>query len=113
VKNQLREEGMNDRLSAEVTLRKIRRKTRWRFSTEEKMRIVLEGLREDERIVDLCRREGINQNLYYLWRKELLESADIDLTQELKEKLLENEEIIALIREKGLLKDIFRYLKEE
>lgn len=77
------------------------------------MRIVIEGLREDQRIVDLCRREGINQNLYYLWRKELLESADVDLTQDLKGKLLENEEIIALIREKGLLKDIFDSFEEE
>ncbi len=104
---------MSDRVSAEATLRNIRRRTRWRFSTEEKMRIVIEGLREDQRIVDLCRREGINQNLYYLWRKELLESADVDLTQDLKGKLLENEEIIALIREKGLLKDIFDSFEEE
>jgi len=104
---------MSERVSAEATLRNIRRKTRWRFSTEEKIRIVIEGLKGDQRIVDLCRREGINQNLYYLWRKELLESADVDLTQELKEKLLENEEIIALIREKGVLKDIFRSFKEE
>ena len=51
--------------SAEKAVRDIRRKTRWRFSAEEKIRIVIEGLRGEESIASLCRREGIVANLYY------------------------------------------------
>ncbi len=57
--------------SAEKAVKDIRRKTRRRFSAEEKIRIVLEGLRGEESIAELCRKEGINQNLYYRWSKEL------------------------------------------
>jgi len=60
--------------SAEKTVREIRRKTRRRFSAEEKIRIVLEGLRGEEGISSLCRREGIAPNLYYRWSKEFLEA---------------------------------------
>ena len=59
--------------SAEKTVRDIRRATRRRFSAEEKIRIVLEGLRGEQSIAELCRREKINQNLYYRWWKEFLE----------------------------------------
>ena len=52
----------------------IRRKTRRRFSAEEKIRIVLEGLRGEESIAALCRREGLNPKLYYRWSKEFLEA---------------------------------------
>jgi transposase len=60
--------------SAEKVVRDIRRKTRRRFSAEEKIRIVLEGLRGEESIATLCRREGIVTNLYYRWSKEFLEA---------------------------------------
>ncbi len=60
--------------SAEKTLRDIRRATRRRFSAEDKIRIVLQGLRGEESIAELCRKEGINQNLYYRWSKEFLEA---------------------------------------
>jgi len=60
--------------SAEKTVRDIRRATRRRFSAEEKIRIVLEGLRGEETIAELCRKEGIAQNLYYRWSKEFLEA---------------------------------------
>ena len=50
---------------SEKVVQEIRRKTRRRFSTEEKIRIVLEGLRGEESIATLCRREGLNPNLYY------------------------------------------------
>jgi len=56
------------------TVRDIRRATRRKFSAEEKIRIVLEGLRGEETIAELCRKEGINQNLYYRWSKEFLEA---------------------------------------
>ncbi len=59
---------------AEKVVKDIRRATRKRHSSEEKIRIVLEGLRGEESIAELCRREGINQNLYYRWSKEFLEA---------------------------------------
>ena len=60
--------------SAEKVVRDIRRRTRGRFSAEEKIRIVLEGLRGEESIAALCRREGLAPNLYYRWSKEFLEA---------------------------------------
>jgi len=60
--------------SAEETVRDIRRAARRHFSTEEKIRIVLEGLRGEDSIAELCRKEGIAQNLYYRWSKEFLEA---------------------------------------
>ena len=59
---------------AEKVVRNIRRATRRRYSAEEKIRIVLEGLRGEDSIAELCRREGISQNLYYRWSKEFLEA---------------------------------------
>ena len=59
--------------SAEKPVRDIRRRTRRKFSAEEKIRIVLEGLRGEDSIAELCRKEGINQNLYYHWSKDFLE----------------------------------------
>src|ERR1700741_276242 len=60
--------------SAEKTVRDIRRATRRHHSAEEKIRIVLEGLRGEDSVAELCRKEGINQNLYYRWSKEFLEA---------------------------------------
>ena len=60
--------------SVEKTVRDIRRATRRQYSAEEKIRIVLEGLRGEESIAELCRREGINTNIYYRWSKEFLEA---------------------------------------
>jgi transposase len=60
--------------STESTVREIRRKTRKKYSAEEKIRIVLEGLRGESSIAELCRREGIHANLYYKWSKEFLEA---------------------------------------
>jgi transposase-like protein len=60
--------------SAGETVRDIRRATRRHFSAEEKIRIVLEGLRGEDSIAELCRKEGIAQNLYYRWSKEFLEA---------------------------------------
>ena len=60
--------------SAAKTVRDIRRATRRKFSAEEKICIVLEGLRGEETIAELCRKEGINQNLYYRWSKDFLEA---------------------------------------
>ena len=55
-------------------VKEIRRKTRRKFSSEEKIRIVLDGLRGESSIAELCRQEGINNNLYYRWSKDFLEA---------------------------------------
>ena len=60
---------------AERTVRDIRRKTRKQYTAEEKIRIVVSGLRGEESIAALCRREGIAEGLYYSWSKEFLEAA--------------------------------------
>jgi transposase len=55
-------------------IRDIKRKTYKKYSSEEKIRIVLEGLRGEESIATICRREGISPNLYYKWSKDFLEA---------------------------------------
>jgi len=60
--------------SSEKTVKDIRRATRKQYSAEEKIRIVLGGLRGEESIAELCRHEGIAQSLYYSWSKEFLEA---------------------------------------
>ena len=59
---------------AEKAVREIRRATRLQYSAEEKVRIVIAGLRGEDSIAELCRKEGINQNLYYRWSKDFLEA---------------------------------------
>ena len=65
---------MSKKRDPERVVREIKRKTRRRFTAEEKIRIVLEGLRGEDTIAGLCRREGISPNLYYNWSKEFLEA---------------------------------------
>ncbi len=60
--------------STEKIIREIKRNTRRKFSAEEKIRIVLEGMRGEESIAAICRREGIHANLYYTWSKNFLEA---------------------------------------
>src|SRR6218665_710113 len=60
--------------AAEKTIKDIRRATRKHHSSEEKIRIVLEGLRGEDSIAAICRREGIAESLYYTWSKEFLEA---------------------------------------
>ena len=70
----MRQKSMTTKDPAEKAVRDIRRKTRKHYSAEEKIRIVLEGLRGEESIAALCRREGIAESLYYSWSKEFLEA---------------------------------------
>jgi|TARA_Y100000310_G_scaffold33680_1_gene31846 transposase len=70
----MRQKSMSKKAPAEQAVRDIRRKTRKQYSAEEKIRIVLEGLRGEESIAALCRREGIAESLYYSWSKEFLEA---------------------------------------
>ena len=60
--------------NTEKAVKNIRRNTHRKFSTEEKIRIVLDGLCGESSIAELCRREGINTNLYYRWSKDFLEA---------------------------------------
>lgn len=70
----MRSKRANSKQPAERVVKDIRRKTRRQFSAEEKIRIVLEGLRGDDSIAELCRKEGIAQSLYYTWSKEFMEA---------------------------------------
>ena len=70
----MRQKSMSSRDAAEQTVRDIRRRTRKQYSAEEKIRIVLSGLRGEDSIAELCRREGIAESLYYSWSKEFLEA---------------------------------------
>jgi transposase len=70
----VRQKSGPEKQPAEDTIRDIRRATRRHFSAEEKIRIVLEGLRGEESIAELCRREGIASSMYYGWSKEFLEA---------------------------------------
>lgn len=64
----------NSKAPAERVVKDIRRATRKQYSAEEKIRIVLEGLRGEDSIAELCRREGIAQGVYYKWSKDFMEA---------------------------------------
>lgn len=70
----MRRKAGTDKPTTDRVVKDIRRKTRKHHSAEEKIRIVLEGLRGEESIAALCRREGIATSLYYSWSKEFLEA---------------------------------------
>ncbi len=70
----MRQKSQTTKEPAEKVVRDIRRRTRRKHSTEEKIRIVLAGLRGEDSIAALCRREGIAESLYYSWSKEFLEA---------------------------------------
>jgi transposase len=91
--------------SAEKVVKDIRRKTRRRFSAEEKIRIVLEGLRGEESIATLCRREGIVTNLYYRWSKEFLEAGKKQLQGDTRREATSGE-VSALRKENARLKEL-------
>ena len=92
---------------AEQVLKDIRRQTRRHYTAEDKIRIVLEGLRGEENISELCRREGIAASMYYGWSKEFLEAgkrrlagdtaraATSDEVKDLKRQAQELKEVVA------------------
>ncbi len=98
--------------SAEKTVRDIRRATRRRFSAEEKIRIVLRGLRGEDSIAELCRKEGINQNLYYRWSKEFLEAGKSRLAGDTAREA-SSDEVRGLRREAVDLKEVLAELMLE
>jgi len=95
----------------ESVVREIRRKTRRQYSSEEKIRIVLEGLKGEVSISELCRREGIVSNLYYRWSKDFLEAGKKRLagdtsreatSSEVSDLRSENEQLKQLVAELSL-----------
>ena len=97
--------------STESVVRDIRRKTRKKYSTEEKIRIILEGLRGEESIATICGKEGINPNLYYRWSKDFLEAGKKRLqgdtireanSDEVTEIKSENDQLKQLVAELSL-----------
>ena len=87
-------------------VRDIKRATRRKFSAEEKIRIVLAGLRGEDSIAELCRREGIHQNLYYRWSKEFLEAGKKRLAGD-TEREASRDEVSDLRKESAQLKEAF------
>lgn len=96
---------MAEKQHGEEIVRNIKRRTRRKYSTEEKIRIVLDGLSGETSIAELCRREGIAQNLYYRWSKDFLEAGKKRLlgdtareasSHEVVELRKENEQLKAL-----------------
>ena len=90
---------------AKTLIRDIRRATRRQFSAEEKSRIVLEGLRGEESIAELCRREGIATSMYYGWSKEFLEAGKKRLAGDTV-RAATSDEVKELRREASALKEV-------
>ena len=100
-----------DHQSPESVVREIKRKTRRKFSGEEKIRIILEGLKGEESIATICRREGIAPTMYYKWSKAFLEAGKRRLegdtireanSNEVTELRKENEQLKQLVAEVSL-----------
>jgi transposase/transposase-like protein len=98
--------------TAEQVVKQIRRATRRQFSAEEKIRIVLSGLRGEDSIAELCRREGIVQNLYYRWSKEFLEAGKKRLAGDTA-RAATSDEVKDLRREASALKEVVAELMLE
>ena len=90
--------------TAEQHVKSIRRATRKQYSAEEKIRVVLEGLRGEQSIAELCRREGIAQSLYYSWSKEYLEAGKKRLSGDTAREAT-SDEVRSLRRETRDLKE--------
>ena len=97
---------------AEQVVKEIRRATRRQFSAEEKIRIVLTGLRGEDSIAELCRREGIVENLYYRWSKEFLEAGKKRLAGDTARGAT-SDEVRELRREASALKEVVAELTLE
>ena len=100
----MRQKSGPSRPPAETVVKDIRRRTRKQHSAEEKIRIVLEGLRGESSIAELCRKEGINQNLYYRWSKEFLEAGKKRLAGDTAREA-NSDEVKGLRREAAQLKE--------
>lgn len=108
---------MTPKGSAEKTIREIKRNTRRKYSAEEKIRIVLDGFRGEDSIAEICRREGIHQNMYYKWSRAFLEAGKKRLsgdtmreagTDEVKELRQENMHLKQLVADLALEQSVLK-----
>ena len=108
----MRQKSGIHKATSEKVVKDIRRATRKQYSAEEKIRIVLDGLRGEDSIAELCRREGIHQNLYYRWSKEFLEAGKKRLAGDTAREAT-SEEVKGLRRESVQLKEVVAELTLE
>jgi len=103
--------------SAQNFMRKVRRYTRRKYSAEDKIRIILEGMKREISVVELCRREGISPNVYYIWVKDFMEGGKARLMgdtrrnatdSEVKTLRRENEKLKVLLAEQVLEASAFK-----
>src|SRR5579862_3206941 len=108
----MRQHSNSAKDTAEKIVKDIRRATRKQYSAEEKIRIVLEGLRGEDSIAELCRREGIAQNLYYRWSRDFLEAGKKRLAGDTA-RAATSDEVKDLRREASALKEVVAELTLE
>jgi len=108
----MRQKSVPTKEPADQVIKGIRRATRRHFSAEDKIRIVLEGLRGEASIAELCRREGIVENLYYRWSKEFLEAGKRRLAGDTA-RAATTDEVKELRREANALKEVVAELTLE
>ena len=101
----MRQKQRPEKEPAEMVVKEIRRATRKHYSAEEKIRIVLEGLRGEDSIAELCRREGIPPNVYYRWSKDFLEAGKKRLAGDVAREAT-SDEVRGLRREAAALKEV-------
>jgi transposase len=101
----MRQKSATPTSPSERLVKNIRRATRKQYSAEEKIRIVLDGLRGESSIAELCRREGIAEGLYYSWSKEFLEAGKRRLAGDTARAATSNE-VTDLRREARTLKEV-------
>ena len=106
-----------NRQNPESVVREIRRRTRRKYSAEEKIRIILEGLKGEESIAEICRKEGIAPALYYKWSKTFLEAGKKQLngdtmreanTDEVSDMRKENDHLKSLVADLALKNDVLK-----
>ena len=100
----MRQKSGPQKPAAEQVIKDIRRATRKHHSAEDKIRIVLDGLRGEDSIAAICRREGIAESLYYSWSKEFLEAGKKRLAGD-SARSATSDEVKALRRESRDLKE--------
>jgi transposase len=101
----MRQKQTGRQSSSERIIKDIKRRTRKQYSAEEKIRIVLDGLRGEDSIAELCRREGIAQGLYYKWSKDFMEAGRKRLAGDIVRQA-NSGEVTTLRREARELKEV-------
>ncbi len=96
---------MKKKTTSESVVKDIKRNTARKYSAEEKIRIVLDGLRGESSIMELCRREGINPNVYYKWSKDFLEAGKKRLNGDVSREATSSE-VLDMKKENSQLKEL-------